>query len=78
MPKIEIAKEMPSLKTKTTEPKISFVETGKTELNFRVLNLSPENATPITRDVRFALENSAKLNLLNEFVMTRATEYIEK
>ena len=60
------------------EQKIKFVETGKIELTVKVPNLSQENALVIARDVRFSLENSAKLNLLNEFVMTRATGYGEK
>lgn len=65
-------------KEKASEPKISFVETGKVKLIVRVPNLSQENARIVARDVRFTLENSAKLNSLNEFVMTTATEYIEK
>ena len=59
-------------------PETKMVETGRVELIVRVPNLSQENAQIIARDARFALENSAKLNLLNEFVVIRAMEYIEK
>jgi len=64
-------------KEKTPEPKTSFVETGKVELNFRVPNLLPGAIIHIVRDMRRTLENCANLNLLNEFIETRIVEYDE-
>ena len=64
-------------KTKTAEPKTSFVETGKVELNFRVPNLLPGALIHIVRDMRRTLENCANLNLLGEFVETRTVQYKE-
>ena len=63
--------------TKTPEPKISFVETGEIELNFRVPNLLPGAIIHIVRDMRRTLENCADLNLLDEFIETRTVEYEE-
>jgi hypothetical protein len=63
-------------KTKT-DPKISFVETGKVELNFRVPNLLPGAIIHIVRDMRRTLENCANLNLLDEFIEMRIVEYEE-
>lgn len=65
-------------KEKTVEPKIKFAETGLVRLDIKVPRLVPEKAQLIIRYLRFSLENSAKLNLLNEFVITRAMEYIER
>ena len=64
-------------KTKTPEPKTSFVETGKVELNFRVPNLLPGALIHIVRDIRRTLENCADLNLLDEFIETQIVEYEE-
>jgi len=64
-------------KTKIAEPEISFVETGKVELNFRVPNLLPGALIHIVRDMRRTLENCANLNLLDEFIETRTVEYEE-
>ncbi|MEA1957740.1 MAG: hypothetical protein U9N01_05235 [Euryarchaeota archaeon] len=64
-------------KEKIPESKISFVETGKVELNFRVPNLLPGAIIHIVRDMRRTLENCANLNLLNEFIETRIVEYEE-
>ena len=77
MPKIEIAKEMPSLKTKTPEPKISFTETGLVELSIKVPGLLPENVKTLIREVRHGLENCGRLDLLDEFIETRTVEYRE-
>jgi len=65
------------LKETPAESKITFKETGKVELIVKVPNLIPANAAIIARDVRLALENSAKLNLLNEFSAGRTVEYKE-
>ena len=65
-------------KTKIAEPKISFAETGKIELNFRVPNLLPGAIIHIVRDMRRTLENCADLNLLDEFIETRTVEYREE
>ena len=65
-------------KEKTSEPKISFVETGKIELNFRVPNLLPGAIIHIVRDLRRTLENCANLNLLDEYIETRTVEYREE
>ena len=65
-------------KTAEQKQKITFIETGRIELNIRVPNLSAENAELIVRDLRFSLENSAKLLLLDEFVIARSMEYIEE
>ena len=54
------------------------VETGKVELNLRVPNLSPGAVIHIVRDIRRTLENSACLNLLDQFVETWSVEYKEE
>ena len=59
------------------EQKTKMVETGNMELNVKVPNLLPEEATVIARDVRRTLENCARLEMLDEFVETRAVEYKE-
>lgn len=64
-------------KEKTPGQKIEFAETGLVGLDIKVPGLTPEKAQLIARDLRFSLENSAKLNLLDEFVITRSTEYVE-
>jgi hypothetical protein len=64
-------------KIKIAKPEISFVETGKVELNFRVPNLLPGAIIHIVRDMRRTLENCANLNLLGEFIETRIVEYEE-
>jgi len=64
-------------KEKIAKSKTTFVETGRIELSIRVPNLLPEKAAIIARDIRFALENSARLNLLDEFSMERKVGYIE-
>lgn len=58
-------------------PKTKMVETGNVELIVRAPNLSQENAQTIARDVRYALENCAKLKLLNEFTEMIKVEYAE-
>ena len=65
-------------KNREKEQKTIFVETGKIELNIRVPNIHLDLVRLIIRDVQFALENSTKLNLLNEFVITRTVEYREE
>jgi len=64
-------------KIKIAKTEISFVETGKVELNFRVPNLLPGALIHIVRDMRRTLENCANLNLLGEFIETRIVEYEE-
>jgi len=58
-------------------PETKMVETGKVELIVRVPNLLQDNARLIARDVRLALENCGKLDLLNEFTETLMAEYRE-
>ena len=65
-------------KEKTSEPKISFIETGKIELNFRVPNLLPGALIHIVRDMRRTLESCANLDLLDEYTETRTVEYREE
>lgn len=62
---------------KNPEPKITFVENGKIQLNIRVPNIFPKNISHIVRDIRKTLENCAALNLLDEFAETRTVEYEE-
>ena len=62
---------------KTAEQKITFIETGKVELNIWVPNLIPKNVKHIVRDVRKTLENCSRLSLLDEFAETRTVEYEE-
>jgi len=64
-------------KIKIAKTEISFVETGKVELNFRVPNLLPGALIHIVRDMRRTLENCANLNLLGEFIETLRVEYKE-
>ena len=66
-------------KEKTAEPeqKTKFVESDKVELIVKVPSLTPANALIVARDVQFALENSARLNLLDEFSAERKVEYEE-
>ena len=64
-------------KEKTAEPKITFIETGKIQLNIRVPNIFPKNIPHIVRDIRKTLESCASLNLLDEFAETRIVEYEE-
>ena len=63
---------------KEKEPKTSFIETGKVELNFYVPNLLPENAKIVIREVRHGLENCGRLDLLDEFTETLMVEYREE
>ena len=63
--------------TKTSRPKISFVETGLVELSIKVPGLLPENVKTIIREVRHGLENCGRLDLLDEFIETRTVEYRE-
>lgn len=58
-------------------PELKMVETGKVELIIKVPHLTPENAKVIMRDVRRTLENSGRLDLLNEFTETVMVEYRE-
>ena len=69
------AKRYKRAREKEKEVKISFVETGKIELNFRVPNLLPGAIIHIVRDMRRTLENCADLNLLDEYIETRTVEY---
>lgn len=62
---------------KEEEPKTSFIETGKIELNFRVPHLLPENAKIVIREVRHGLENCGRLDLLDEFTEVLMVEYKE-
>ena len=64
-------------KEKTAEPEIKFAETGLVRLDIKVPGLKPENAKPIMRDVRRALENCGSLSLLDEFMIMLRVEYIE-
>ena len=64
-------------KEKIAEPKISFVETGKIELNIRIPHLYSGAIIHIVRDMRRTLENCADLNLLGEFIETQIVEYEE-
>ena len=56
---------------------MEMVETGKVKLIVEVPNMLPVNAAIVARDIRLALENSAKLNLLDEFSAERTVEYKE-
>lgn len=64
-------------KTKTPEPETKMVETGFIELIVKVLNLLPQNANLIARDVRRTQENCAALRVLDEFAETPIAEYTE-
>jgi hypothetical protein len=64
-------------KTAEQEQKINYTETDKVKLIVKVPNLTPKNAAIVARDVRFALENSARLNLLDVFSTERKVEYAE-
>ena len=57
--------------------KINYTETDKVKLIVKVPNLTPENAAIIARAILFALENDAKLKLLDEFSAERRVEYAE-
>lgn len=59
-------------------PELKMIETGKVELIIKVPHLTPENAKVIMRDVRHTLENSGRLNFLNEFTETMMVEYREE
>lgn len=64
-----------TLKADAAEPEAEFVETGEVELTLNVPNLSSDKARTIARDIRYTLENCAKLELCDEFIVALRIQY---